>query len=436
MAFSLKWTSLFAFLPLLAFANPYETTLENGLKVIVKEDHRAPTAIQMLWYRIGAMDENEGKTGLAHVLEHMMFKGTENIKAGEFNQRVALAGGRDNAFTNHDYTAYFQQIPKEKLEEMMMLESDRMQSLKFSPEDFLQEVKVVKEERRMRTEDNPSARLFENLSATIWQTHPYRRPVIGWMEDLDHLTLEDAQNWHQHFYAPNNATLIVAGDVNHQEVIELAKKYYGTIKRREIKETRPPFEALQTGTKRIITRGFARQPLLIMAWKAPNVLDNEEEAENLELLSAVLGGHDGARLTKHLVREKALATDIDLSFDNLNRGKEGMLYLSATPAPNVSVEKLEAAIREELMRFQTEPITQSELNRARTQYKAAQIYKQDSLFAQAMELGLLDNAGMPLKHWEKRLKRLDKISVENVQKALHYFNDSQLNVGVLLPEKN
>ncbi len=434
MGFLRKSLCFLAFLPSLVWANPFETTLGNGLKIIVKEDHRAPTAIQMLWYRAGAMDEMEGKTGLAHVLEHMMFKGTPTIPAGEFNQRVALAGGRDNAFTNRDYTAYFQQVPKEKLEEMMMLEADRMKALLVKDEDFQQEVKVVMEERRMRTDDQPSARLFENLSATMWQTHSYRHPVIGWMEDLKHLTPQDAKEWHKARYAPNNATLVVVGDVDYKNVVALAKKYYGDIPQSTIASARAPFETRQTGTKRLVIHGFAEQPLLVMAWKVPNVLESEEEAESLELLSAVLDGHSGARLSKNLVRERAVATDVDLSFDNLNRGKAGVVYLSATPAPRVTVEQLEWAIREELARFKDEPITNSELNRARTQYKAEKIYQQDSLFAQAMELGATDNAGMPLKHWEKRLSRLEKIPVEKVQEALRYFDDAQLSVGVLLPE--
>lgn len=421
-------------LPTLAMANPYEKTLENGLKIIVKEDHRAPTAVQMLWYRVGAMDEVYGKTGLAHVLEHMMFKGTPNIRAGEFNKRVALAGGRDNAFTNNDYTAYFQQIPKEKLEEMMMLESDRMAALQYNDVDFDSEIKVVMEERRLRTDDNPSSKLFESLEATMWQTHPYRHPVIGWMDDLEHLTIDDTREWHKRWYAPNNATLVIVGDVDRNEVFKLAEKYYGAIEKRELPSRRAPVEPEQKGEKRIVVTGFARQPQLVMAWKVPHLQENEADALALELLNVVLDGHNGARFPKRLVQERALATDVSISYDNINRGKVGVFYISATPAKNVSPLQLESAIWEELARLADEPITNRELNRARTQYKASEIYKKDSLFAQAMELGVLDNAGVEWNYYKKHLNRLEKVSAESVQNAVRFLDRQHLSVGVLWPE--
>lgn len=421
-------------LPTLVMANPYEKTLENGLKIIVKEDHRAPTAVQMLWYRVGAMDEVYGKTGLAHVLEHMMFKGTPNIRAGEFNKRVALAGGRDNAFTNNDYTAYFQQIPKEKLEEMMMLESDRMAALQYNDVDFDSEIKVVMEERRLRTDDNPSSKLFESLEATMWQTHPYRHPVIGWMDDLEHLTIDDTREWHKTWYAPNNATLVIAGDVDRNEVFKLAEQYYGKIEKRELPSRRAPVEPEQKGEKRIVVTGFARQPQLVMAWKVPHLQENEADALALELLNVVLDGHNGARFPKRLVQERALATDVSISYDNINRGKVGVFYISATPAKNVSPLQLESAIWEELARLADEPITNRELNRARTQYKASEIYKKDSLFAQAMELGVLDNAGVKWNYYKKHLNRLEKVSAESVQNAVRFLDRQHLSVGVLWPE--
>jgi zinc protease len=208
-----------------AQANPFETTLKNGLRIIVKEDHRAPTAVQMVWYRVGSIDEVDGNSGVAHVLEHMMFKGTPKVGPGEFNRLVAAAGGRDNAFTSRDYTAYFQQVPKEKLPEMMQLEADRMRHLNVDPKEFAQEIKVVMEERRMRTDDNPQAKLFEQMNAVAFQAHPYRRPIIGWMSDLETMTAADARTWYDTWYVPNNATLVIAGDVDHQEVFAQAEKF-------------------------------------------------------------------------------------------------------------------------------------------------------------------------------------------------------------------
>ena len=193
-----------------AHANPYEMTLKNGMRVIVKEDRRAPTAVQMVWYRVGSVDEVDGTSGVAHVLEHMMFKGTPSVGPGEFNKRVAAAGGRDNAFTSRDYTAYYQQVPKEKLEEMMQLEADRMRHLNVDAKEFEQEIKVVMEERRMRTDDNPQSKLFEQMTAVAFQAHPYRRPIIGWMNDLETMTVADAKAWYDTWYVPNNAYAAVS----------------------------------------------------------------------------------------------------------------------------------------------------------------------------------------------------------------------------------
>jgi zinc protease len=221
-----------------SYANPFETTLDNGLKVIVKEDRRAPSVVHMVWYGIGAMDEPEGASGIAHLLEHMMFKGTDKVGPGEFNKRVAAIGGRDNAFTGRDYTAYFQQIPPERLGEMMALEADRMGNLKITDELFAPELEVVKEERRLRTDDQPRALVFEQLMATAFQAHPYRRPVIGWMPDLDTMRAEDARAWHRNWYTPNNARLVVVGDVDHKAVFELARTHYGAVAARTLPDRR------------------------------------------------------------------------------------------------------------------------------------------------------------------------------------------------------
>ncbi len=213
--------------PAAGIAETHEHQLANGLRVIVKEDRRAPTAVHMVWYRVGSMDETNGATGVAHVLEHMMFKGTPSVGPGEFNRRVAAAGGRDNAFTSRDYTAYFQQVPKERLPEMMRLEADRMRHLTLDANEFGQEIKVVMEERRLRTEDQPQALLFEQLSAVAFQAHPYRVPIIGWMNDLENMTAADARTWYDRWYAPNNAYVLVVGDVEHEAVFRLAEENYG-----------------------------------------------------------------------------------------------------------------------------------------------------------------------------------------------------------------
>ena len=207
-------------------ADTHEFMLNNGLKLIVREDHRAPTVAHMVWYRAGSIDEVNGRTGVAHVLEHMMFKGTHKVKSGEFSRLVAAVGGRENAFTSRDYTAYFQQVEKSKLDEVIRLEADRMSNLNFDDAEFLKEIQVVMEERRLRTEDNPSSLLNESLMATAYMSSPYRHPVVGWMNDLQNMKAADARDWYRSWYAPNNATVVISGDVDPGQILKAVEKYY------------------------------------------------------------------------------------------------------------------------------------------------------------------------------------------------------------------
>ncbi|MDR3324255.1 MAG: insulinase family protein [Zoogloeaceae bacterium] len=418
-----------------AHANPYETTLKNGLKVVVKEDHRAPVATQMLWYRVGSMDEVDGHSGVAHLLEHMMFKGTPKVGAGEFSQRVAAAGGRDNAFTNSDYTAYFQQIPKEKLGEMMALEADRMRHLNTDAKEFAQEIKVVMEERRMRTDDNPQARLFEQLNAVAFQAHPYRRPVIGWMDDLENMTAQDAKVWHDAWYVPNNAILVVSGDVAHEDVFKLAQKHYGSIKARPLPTRKSRTEPEQMGIRRLIVKAPAELPLLVLAWKAPKVesVTGPVEPFALEMLAAILDGHEAARLNRTLVREQRLATSVGVSYDALNRGPS-MFYLYGSPTPGQTPEALEAALREEIARIARDGVDAEELERARAQLIAAQTYKLDSAYGQAMEIGMMEIVGFQYKDIAALQARLEAVTAEEVRAAANtWFGDDTLTVGLLHP---
>ena len=261
-------------------ADTHEYQLANGLKLIVREDHRAPTVAHMVWYRAGSMDEINGRTGVAHVLEHMMFKGTDTVKAGEFSRLVAAVGGRENAFTSRDYTAYFQQVEKSKLDEVIKLESDRMANLKFDDAEFLKEIQVVMEERRLRTEDNPSSLLNEALMATAYMSSPYRHPVIGWMNDLENMKPADAREWYRHWYAPNNATVVISGDVDPKQVLSTVEKYYGVLLAHELPVRKPQLEPLQRGVKQVQVKAPADSAQLAMAWKVPKLeprkLDDDE----------------------------------------------------------------------------------------------------------------------------------------------------------------
>lgn len=425
-----------ALLAPLVQANPFEYKLANGLSVIVKEDHRAPTAVHMVWYHVGSMDETNGTTGVAHVLEHMMFKGTPKVGPGEFNRLVAAAGGRDNAFTSRDYTAYFQQVPREKLGEMMALEADRMRHLNLSRSEFEQEIKVVMEERRLRTDDQPQSLLFEAMNAMAFQTHPYRRPIIGWMNDLEHMTAQDARDWYERWYVPNNAYVVVVGDVDHKEVFRAAEKYYGPLKSRPLPLRKPQDEPAQKGVRRLTVKAPAELPVIMMGYRAPIIRDVEKDVDPyaLEMLGAIFSGHGAARFSKHLVREQRLAISAGAEYDATARGP-GMFYLIGTPSEGKTVGEMEAGLRAEIARVQAEGVTAEELNRARTQLVAAEIYKLDSMFAQAMEIGQLDSVGLPYRSGERIIEKLKSVTADQVQDvAKRYFGDDSLTVGVLDPQ--
>lgn len=421
---------------LAAFANPHEKVLANGLRVIVQEDRRAPTVAHMVWYRVGSVDEVDGASGVAHVLEHMMFKGTKKLKPGEFSKTVAEAGGRDNAFTSQDYTAYFQQVPKARLGEMMALEADRMANLQIDPAEFAKEIKVVMEERRLRTEDNPQARVHEALMATALKAHPYRRPIIGWMNDLEHMSAQDAKDWYHRWYAPNNAYVVVVGDVDKDEVFRLAQRHYGPIKRREIPARKPQTEPQQYGVKRIVVKAPAKLPYLAMAYKAPELRDAEKDREPyaLEVLATILDGHEAARLAKNLVRGSRVAVSAGAGYDSTVRG-EALFFLDGTPTDGKTVADVESALRAEIERIKQEGVGPEELARVKTQTVASQVYKRDSMFAQAMEIGRTEAAGLSWRDIDRMLEKIRSVTSDEVQAvAKKYFVDDALTVAVLDPQ--
>ena len=422
--------------PLAAQANPFSHQLANGLTVIVKEDRRAPTAVHMVWYRVGSVDEPSGVTGVAHLLEHMMFKGTPSVGPGEFNRRVAAAGGRDNAFTSRDFTAYFQQTPKGQLEEMMRLEADRMRHLTLDPNEFAQEIKVVMEERRMRTDDQPQSLLYEQMNAVAFGAHPYRAPVIGWMNDLENMSVDDAREWYERWYVPNNAWVVVVGDVDHDEVFRLAEKYYGPLAPRALPKRKPQQEPQQLGIRRLTVKAPAELPVLMMAYKAPVIRDVEEDVDPyaLEMLAAILDGHDAARFPKRLVKELRVAVSAGAGYDSTARGP-GLFIVEGSPSEGRSVSELEAAFRAEIARIREHGVDAEELARARAQLIATETYKLDSMFAQAMEIGQLEAVGIPHRAIERIIEKLQAVSAQEVQAvARKYLEDDSLTVAVLDPQ--
>jgi len=418
-------------------AQTHEYRLANGLKLIVREDNRAPTVAHMVWYKAGSMDETNGRTGVAHVLEHMMFKGTKTIKSGDFSKRVAAMGGRENAFTSMDYTAYFQQIERSKLAEVMRLEADRMNNLNFDDAEFAKEIQVVMEERRLRTEDKASGLLYENLMATAYKATPYRHPIIGWMNDLENMVPNDARQWYRDWYAPNNATVVIAGDVDPEKVRAIAEATYGKLSARELPIRKPQIEPAQRGTKQVSVKAPADTPQLAMAWKVPHIDPakmEDYEPYALALLAAVLDGYDNARLNRTLVKQDRIANTIDAGYDMVARGPQLFMILG-TVAKGKTVAQLENGIRSVLSELKTKGITAAELKRIQVRILADKIYKRDSIFGQAMEIGSSEIAGVSWKQLDPILDRLQAVTPEQVQAvAKKYLIDDTLTIASLEPQ--
>ena len=412
-------------------------TLTNGLTVIVKPDRRAPTAVHMLWVRVGSMDEVDGTSGVAHVLEHMMFKGTPTLKPGEFSRQVAALGGRENAFTSKDYTGYYQQIPAGRLEDVMKLEADRFANNQWSDEEFAKELEVVKEERRLRTEDSPRALMQEASDATVFVASPYRRPVVGWMSDLQAMTPADARDFYRRWYVPANAAVVVAGDVDLAQVRLWAEKYYGAVPAGAVPARKPREEPLQTGVRRMNFKAPAEQAYLSMAFKVPGLrsLEGDEDALALTVLAAVLDGYSGARLDRALTQGDDRVADSAGAYNGLwGRGPQ-LFTLAGVPAQGKTVAQVEAALREQVARIARDGVTEAELNRVKTQWVAGEVYKLDSVFNQARELGSDWVQGLPLDAGERLMVRLRAVTADQVKAvAGRYFSDDQLTVAVLQPQ--
>ena len=418
-------------------------TLNNGMTLIVKPDRRAPTVAHMVWVRVGAMDEVDGTSGVAHVLEHMLFKGTPTVPPGEFSRRVAALGGRDNAFTSRDATAYHQQVPADQLEAVMRLEADRFANNQWPDDEFVRELAVVKEERRQRTEDSPRALFFEQFAATAWVANPYRRPIVGWMSDLQAMTADDVRAFYRQWYMPANAAVVVVGDVEVAQVRQWAERYYGVIPARAVPQRKPRDEPLQQGPRRIDYRAAADQALVVLGYKVPHVVDPAQtdatttDALALTLLAAVLDGHDGARLGRAMVQGQGaarLADSVSASHGLAGRGPQ-MFYLTAVPAPGVSPDAVKAALQAQVRRVARDGVGAAELQRVKTQWTASETYKLDSVFNQAQELGSHWLLGWGLDGQSQLMAALRAVTPEQVQSvAQRYFGDEQLTVGVLWPD--
>ena len=421
-------------------ANVKEFELKNGLKLIVQEDHRSPVVVSQVWYRAGALDEVNGKTGVAHLLEHMMFKGTKKVPAGQFSRLIAAAGGKENAFTGMDYTCYFQQLEKSNLPLSFKLEADRMANLQITDEEFSKEIKVVMEERRWRTEDKPQSRVNEQFQATAYRAHPYARPVVGFMNDLENMTAADAREWYNTWYAPNNATIVVVGDVKAQDVLKLAQANFGQLKPKKLPARKPQTEPAQMGERRVVVKAPGKLPYLAIGFHAPTLADKPTpeqawEPYALDVLSGVLSGNDSARLNQKLVRETSLAVDVGAGYDSTSRGREAMFELSGTPSEGKTVQDLEVAMLEQVEKIKTGGVTQQELDRVKAAVIASDVYQRDSMFYQGMQIGQLETMGYDwrlLKEYPEKLKAITSEQIQAVAKK--YLVKDNMTVATLDPQ--
>lgn len=416
--------------------DPKTFTLDNGMQVVVIENHRVPIVSHMVWYKVGAADEVPGKSGLAHLLEHLMFKGTPSVPPGEFSKIVARNGGRDNAFTSEDYTAYYQNVAVDKLDLVMRMEADRMRNLTLDEGNFRTELDVVMEERRMRTDNNPAALLGEQMEAALYLNSPYHRPVIGWADEIAHLTRDDALAFYHRRYAPNNAILVVAGDVTPETVRPLAEKYYGAIARADTPPRTRTQEPPQRAERRVILKdGRVAQPSFSRLYLAPSLgAGDKAECHPLEVLADLVGGGATSRLYRSLVVEKGLAAGISASYDPVAVG-ETTFRVSATPRPGVPLDKLEAAIDQELVLIAKKGFTADEVERAKTRLKASAAYGRDSIHTGAQTLGEALASGVPVDEVESWPDLIAAVTPAQVAKAAEdIFKPAASVTGLLLPD--
>ncbi|MEI7669137.1 MAG: pitrilysin family protein [Pseudomonadota bacterium] len=411
--------------------------LKNGMEVILIPSHRVPAVTQMLWYRVGAADDFAGRTGLAHYNEHMMFQGTNKLAAGEFSRIISSKGGRFNAFTGRDFTAYHVSISVENLPLVMEYEADRMLNLAPTSENFTKEREVIIEERRMSIDNKPDALLAEEMQALLFRNHPYKNPVIGWMSEMQALSREDVLAFHKKFYHPANAVLVVAGDIERAQLQEMAEKYYGVLPSGEKYVRNWQQEPPQRGARHTeLKHKNVTQPELVRYYTAPSVSgDKKDLVVPSFLLTQILGGGNSSILYQELVVKQKIATNISISFDGIVSGI-GTMEIYANPASGVSLAKLESAIDKAISEINIKKIPDSEIKRARILLKAETIYARDNMENMAHTLGALILSGLPVDYFDNWAKFIDNVTSDDIEKAFkEIFKPENSVTGYLLPEE-
>jgi zinc protease len=424
-------------LALLAFGSAYaasvqEFVLDNGLKILLAEDHKSPSVTFQIWYRVGGRNEKDGKSGLAHFLEHMMFKGTPTTGPEEYSRIIAKNGGRSNAFTSNDMTVYFATMSREKIGIEIDLEADRMANALLGETYFEPEKKVIQEERRLRTDDNPAAALSEVASAVAFVIHPYRRPVVGWMEDIQHLTRQDLADFYKLYYAPNNAVIVIVGDFSTAEILPKVKAAFEKIPRGAPPPVVDVVEPAQRGERRVTLKKEAELASLLMFYQAPNLKSPDNFA--LDLLAVVLAGGRSSRLHHELVYQKRLVRGVDADYSSVSVDPMGF-SISAQLLPGVQPAMVESEIDGMLVKVKAELISERELQKAKNQIEAAFVFAQDSIFGQAMKIGYYEIAA-GWRQMDGYLDGIRKVTREDIRRvARQYLNADRRTLGTLIPTK-
>lgn len=411
---------------------PKEFVLSNDMKVLVVEVPKAPVATVQVWYKVGSRNEVMGRAGLSHMLEHMMFKGTNRFPKGSFSRLIRKNGGMDNAFTSQDFTAYFANLAADRVTLALELESDRMQGLILDANEFKMEREVVKEERRLRSEDDPQGALVEALFAQAYVSHPYHWPVIGWFADLDAMTLEDLQRHYDTYYSPNNATLVIVGDVKADTLIPTVAKLFEPIPKGPTPKPMLAAEPEQRGERRFMLKREAQVPFVMMGYRVPNYTSDDSYA--LNILESILSHGKSSRLYQALVYDQKSALAVGAEY-SLMQADPGLFYFYALVRPGEKVEAIEESLLKEIRRLQTEPPTDLELQRAKNQIEAGRVFEQDSNFRHAMILGEAETVGAGWRKVNQFIERTRAVTAQDVQRvAGKYLIDDTKTVGMLIPQ--
>ena len=411
--------------------------LANGMEVLLVTNHRVPAISHTIWYRVGSADDPAGQSGLAHYVEHMMFKGTPSVPVGEFSRQVTRLGGKHNAFTGYDFTGYYVDIAREHLPLVMQMEADRMRNLNPSEEEFLKERDVILEERRSRIENNPAAQLREEMQFALFHRHPYRQPVIGWMDEMERLTREQVMAFYHTHYHPGNAVVVIAGDSTREQLMPLLETYYARLNEAPVPQRHWLGEPKHRATVRVtLSHALVKQPRLYRRYLAPSLGENEQaEVLALSLMAELMGGSDTSLLYQSLVQDKKLAVSADISYGIIDRGPS-TFDIALVPAPGVSLEQLEQALDAELTRILAQPVQEADLARLKTKAKAEVIYARDSLRAIADFVGQLRMVGVSEAFYENWPQLVDAITGEAMlQAARQTLLPEQAVTGWLLPQQ-